>query len=287
MTKIMGVDFSGAKPETGKTWIAEGSLSDDGVLTLNSCHPIIRADLAAKLQSLKDPAVAAMDFPFSVPEVFAKFWHCKRPHLVPYKGDMTHLWDAAHKMERDPFIKFVKEEWRGEPKRTCDLGIQVFSPLRHSNHPSMLQMTIEGMLMLNDLRGKSAVRVPPLHPDPEPDTITLLEIMPGLTLRSLDLPARGYKGGQNPLKVRNKILTELPKQVRVKQLGLNLFPLSAAITLTCRANDDALDAVVAAITAALWQLNRDAFRHPESKEERQAALLEGWLYAPKDLGGNE
>ena len=292
--RIIGVDFSGAQREVGKTWVAEGSLSDGGLLTLNNSHPITRLDLTAKLKSLSVPAVVGMDFPFSVPEVFANFWHCKRPSFASNIENMARLWVAAHKMGRPAFVKFVKDKWTGEPKRVCDVeiqknlkGIQVFSPLRHSNHPSMLQMTIEGMLMLNDLRGKSAVRVPPLHPDPAPDSITLLEVMPGATLRSLNLlpDHDGYKGGKYALRKRQGILTELPNQVG--QLGLELDIPSHVLKQTCRANDDALDAVVAAITAALWQLNRDAFRHPESKEERQAALLEGWLYAPRTLGGNE
>ena len=291
--RVIGVDFSGAEPETGKTWIAEGSLSDGGFLTLTCCHPITRADLTRKLAALEEPAVVAMDFPFSVPEVFAAFWHCNRPSLVPYDGNMTHLWAAAHKMGRNAFVKFVTDEWKGEPNRFCDLEIQrklkpfsqVFSPLRHSNNPSMLQMTVEGMQMLNLLQGKSKVRIPPLHPVPEQDSITLLEIMPGATLRSFGLPYRGYKSGQNPLKNRDKILRELSQKM------ISLTPLPRLLTLTCRANEDALDAVVAVITAALWHKDRSAksfFCYPPDPGQPNygKVQLEGWLYAPKPLEGN-
>ena len=283
---IIGVDFSGAEPETGKTWIAWGELDGDGVLTIKNCQPISRATLTHKLTALENPAVVAMDFPFSVPEVFAAFWHCKRPSLVPYDGNMTHLWAASHKMGRDAFIKFVKDEWKGEPKRICDLEIQgklepfsqVQSPLRHSNIPAMLQMTFEGMQMLNLLRCKSKVRIPPLHPDPEQDSVTLLEVMPGATVRSLvgKKYRKGYKGGKEWWQNRKHILDKLP--------GCSAIELAIPDEIhgMSRANDDALDAVVAAISAALWHKDRSIFHRPEDVDglDWKTVRLEGWLYAP-------
>lgn len=268
---IIGVDFSGAEPETGKTWIAEGSLSDDGLLTLTCCHPITRADLTNKLATLRHPAVVAMDFPFSVPMKFA-------PRLSGDAQNMVDLWAKVSCTNQEVFNRlrdsFVLEGTKAPPRKYDPKGS--FSPL--SITPiNMVPMTFWGMRMLNDLYPGPAdkpIWVPPLQCPPTKPHITLLEVMPGATLRRLGLPYRGYKGGQNPLKTRDKILRELSQKV------ISLTPLPHLLTLTCRANDDALDAVVAAITAALWHTDKSLFCHPP--EQDSDVLLEGWMWNLKE-----
>ena len=46
-----------------------------------------------------------------------------------------------------------------------------------------------------------------------------------------------------------------------------------------RANEDPLDAVIAAVAAAAWALETP-FLHP-SQDEVADAQLEGWIYAPQ------
>lgn len=283
--RIIGVDFSGAEPETGKTWIAEGVLSDSGLLTMNSCHPITRSDLTDKLAALREPAVVAMDFPFSVPKKFAKFW--REHHHCSFNQCewMPDLWSAASAEKRVGFER-IAGRFEGMAFRKCDHYVPgAKSPLKAKGNPIMLSMTFQGMKMLHQLWQRSAagetrgrLRVAPLHPGSDPDAVTLLEVMPGATLRRLGLDYRGYKGGQNPLKTRDKILRELSQKM------ISLTPLPHLLTLTCRANDDALDAVIAAITAALWHENQGIFRHPAG-QELQTAQLEGWLYAPQNPAG--
>ena len=70
--EIGGVDFSGAKSDD-RTWAARGVLDRRG-LTLHECRPLRRAELAEMLASLPGGSVAALDFPFSVPQAFARFW---------------------------------------------------------------------------------------------------------------------------------------------------------------------------------------------------------------------
>lgn len=291
--RIIGVDFSGAQDEKkSATWLAQGRL-EGGVITLETCHPIIRADLTAKLQVLDEPATVAMDFPFSVPVEFANYW--QRSKVLDDGWEMPNLWAAAaHLTLRWDKFKDLQsalrlEKFKREPNRIGDPS-ESFSPL-HTTNPNMVPMTFRGMAMLHDLWGRlphGTIWVPPL-PEPPGYSITLLEVMPGATLRSLNLlPAyNGYKDGKDALENRRGILTTLPNQV--EQLGLNLDGLPDALTQTCRANDDALDAVVAAITAAIWAEFPAAFRHPPQlgHPDYQAALLEGWLYAPRILGGNE
>ena len=68
MTTIVGVDFSGAATDLN-TWFAQGRL-DDGNLVLDRVQPIRREDLYNLMLGLTAPAVAAMDFPFGLPEEF-------------------------------------------------------------------------------------------------------------------------------------------------------------------------------------------------------------------------
>lgn len=293
--RIIGVDFSGAGTDThvGKTWIARGELTGN-VLTIENCCPISRAALTRELESIKPPAVVAMDFPFSVPEDFANFWQ-QQDDILAANWEMPDLWAAAAGIDLEQF-RNLRDEFvpqRGEPRRAGDPP-ESFSCL-HDTNPDMVPMTFRGMQMLHRLWQRPEIRVPPLHPDPEQDSITLLEVMPGATLRSLDLPYKGYKNGQKADELRQKILNELPGRAGPIELDLrapvdrchqgcyaaprgeNPLPLYAI----CRHHDDALDAVVAAIAAALWAMpeTREHFISPPNPAD-PTVRREGWLYTP-------
>ena len=289
--RIIGVDFSGAQDQKkSDTWLAQGRL-EGNVLTLETCHPIIRADLTDHLAALEGPAAVGMDFPFSVPAEFAKRRLC-----YDKSWEMPDLW-AATRTKGESFKKAAKQFWKkhnGQKKqqqwllRKCDQQLFEFdpkSPLKpeKTGNPAMLPMTYQGMRLLGCLWDSSRVKVSVLPlPNPSPHglgpPLTLLEVMPGATLQSLNLlpDHDGYKGGKDALRKRQNILTALPNQV--EQLGLNLAGLPDDLTQTCRANDDALDAVVAAVTAALWCIGVPAKIDPADCPE---SLLEGWMYVPQ------
>ncbi|GIT69327.1 MAG: hypothetical protein Ct9H300mP27_04310 [Chloroflexota bacterium] len=69
---VIGVDYSGAKTDNN-TWITRGIFSEN-TLTIESCEPITRGNLTSTLGKLNLPTIASIDFPFSVPEKFSKFW---------------------------------------------------------------------------------------------------------------------------------------------------------------------------------------------------------------------
>ena len=268
--KTIGVDFSGARGDRN-TWIAEGDF-DGKCLTLRRCYAISRADLARKLLDLPSDAIAALDFPFSVPADFAGFWS-------PQSRDMPDLWRAASQIALDRFIEyrnaFVAEN--GETKRFCDkLYPECYSCL-HMGRPNMVPMTLRGMQMLHQL-WKSGCRVPPLS-NPANKGATLLESMPGAVLRALGLPFKGYKRGSDAHVLRRSILSGLCKGVSFDIAGLD------SLDDACMSNDDALDATVACICAALWAAQPALFRVPESEglnAENTSLKLEGWLYAPRN-----
>ena len=250
--EIVGVDFSGAKTDD-RTWVAQGTL-EHGSLTLQDCRPVPRASLAELLLSLPGGSVAALDFPFSVPKVFAYFWQ-------PGATSMPDLWAAASAIDLSQFLDFRDGfvARYGEPKRRCDLRFPECYSCLHKANPNMVPMTFYGMQMLGPLF-QAGCAVPPLE---APDTdrpqnkskAVLLEAMPGAALKAMNLPYKGYKKGSNALLLRQRILDGLETRSEFAIKNLRRF------RELCLGSDDALDAVV--------------------------ALLEGWLYAPVYLQSPE
>ena len=274
MTRIIGVDFSGARGDNN-TWVAKGSLKGNS-LKLESCRRIARAELTQTLADCSGPTVAALDFPFATPKAFADYW-------LPGSAVMPDLWSAAAGLEYEEFLalrdRFVG--LYGEPKRACDPP-ESYSCL-HMVNPIMVPMTFRGMQMLNRLWSGDTgnpVSVPPLpeYSCRKGDGLTeLLEVMPGAVLRRLGLPFKGYKGGARAGERRSRIVSELPD--RASPITFN-FGKFEEIALK---SHDALDSVVAAVAAALWVLDRSRFPEPPVEGEDgydPVVLLEGWLYAP-------
>jgi hypothetical protein len=294
MVRIIGVDFSGANEKrVVNTWVTEAQ-SQDHELVIEHCRPIKRDDLKTLLSCLPHSAVAAMDFPFSVPMGFANFW-------APATNDMPHLWSAAASIEYDAFERNCNEyisqasnqaNGNKHPLRIGDLYSSL--PLSVLNL-RMRRMTFYGMKLLHHLwESPSGFRVPPLYESAHKGPV-LLEVMPGAALEVLGLPFKLYKNGAKKQDNRSKILESLGSKSTMKITNLGTFKE------TYRSNDDALDSLVAAVVAALWVAKRK-FRCPScaptivtsidkkraaraSKEalgmrQEEAARLEGWIYVP-------
>ena len=275
--EILGVDFSGAAPDNN-TWVAAGTLVNGG-LELRECFPASRDLVAQVLLELPAGAVAALDFPFSVPQPFADYWR-------PGVRDMTELWTAAAAMEPAAFMKlrddFVSQH--GEPKRVIDRSHTEAYSCLHKVNPNMVPMTFRGMQMLARL-WPAGCDVPPLPPQNAGKAV-LLEVMPGAVLRSLGLPYKGYKNGVRRLELRRTILEGLSHVPPVDLPNLQEF------WEACMSSHDCLDSVVAALAAALWSIDPDLFGLPNVDGDEHDPLslpgtvlrLEGWLYAPTGVG---
>ena len=264
--EILGVDFSGAKSDHN-TWLAQGSLDEQG-LTIRQCSPVSRGELVRRLSALTRPAVASLDFPFSVPLDFAHYW-------CPDAQTMPELWAAAAMMELEQFVAlrdaFVAR-W-GEPKRQCD-RYPAYSCL-HKVNPNMVPMTFYGMQMLARL-WPAGYTVPPLE-SPAGAHVTLLEAMPGATLKALGLRCKGYKNGARAEQLRKEILDGLADRASVPIKNLEEFRGQ------CLGSHDCLDALVSAVNACLWARDRAVFQVPSdpgSDSFDPKVLMEGWLYAP-------
>ena len=287
MTTIIGVDFSGAEKE-GKTWAAQGQLSEDSILTLDPPQRIQRENLYKLVVELPPPAVVATDFPFGVPAAFAKYI-CGG--VQP--SELPDVWRRVAAMDKDEFVAarnaFVADnshesnlsKWccEGEPIRVCDARYpESFSPIHiKGKNVNMVPMTYEGNRLLHRWYQNDPKRwyVPPL---PLPDgaggeRVTLLEVMPGMLLKEMNLPFKGFKNGQHFLELRTIICDGLEKASGVRLPNLGQFRKD------CLANDDCLDAVVAAVGAAMWAQDAGQFRHPD-KGDLDKARLEGCIFAP-------
>ncbi len=270
------MDFSGAKSDK-HTWMARG-LFDGVALVLNECRPVSRAELENTLSAVAMPCVAALDFPFSVPRSFAERW-------LPSARAMPELWEAVAGLELGDFVR-LRDEFvalYGEPKRLCDTYYPESYSCLHKANPNMVPMTFYGMRMLHRL-WRLGCDVPPLPArnagrplDSTGSPQVLLEAMPGAALKALGLPYKGYKNGANAASLRRRILDGLSPSSSIAVRGLDRFES------LCLATHDCLDAVVAAVVAALWAKSPRLFRLPTQEELRAQngrALIEGWLYAP-------
>ena len=282
---IVGVDFSGAKADNA-TWVTLARL--DGLsLRILSSRSSTRAELADLLASLPDETVAALDFPYSVPQQFADFW-------VPQATEMPALWQEAANMDFEDFLELRDEfcSQNGEPLRRGDLYFPECYSCLHKFNPNMVPMTFRGMQMLHRLWNEGC-RVPPLDDSGRTGPL-LLESMPGAVINSFGLPHKGYKNGARRQELRQQILDNLSQRSGVALENLGEFRDQYLESHDC------LDSLVAAIAAALWSSDPVRFRRPGDKDgnpaphsrrsaspevmamsELSAARLEGWIYAPK------
>ena len=297
---IVGVDFSGARDD-GKTWITQGFIETEdsfdlkkGSALLLSCEPVPRQELIERLKSLPEDAVAALDFPFSVPIEFSEFLGCPN-------SEMPELWRSVSAMGREGFVArrdaFVRD--KGEPLRAGDLHVPGCYSCLHKANPNMVPMTFHGMEMLHTLWNQTNCQIPPLK-EYKRNATTLVEAMPGAALRAFQLPDKGYKRGQTAFEDRRKILRGLRRVSDVKVVNLPDFHEHSMFS------DDALDSIVAAVVAALWVTDEsdtafirpskqrkvaDAFAEYKGKRkispgvghltEEEAARKEGWIYVPR------
>ena len=267
MTTSIGVDFSGAKNE-GKTWVAFARLEHGTDLLFDRVQPFRRDDLYDYLATdVATPAVVALDFPFSLPAPFLN-------SLKICADRMDDVWPVTHRMSLEAYRDQCKNHGT-HPMRTADDCHPVSLSALNTR---LVPMTYYGMQMLHKLATTRPKRwwIPPLNCGTAPDDrISLLEVMPGAFLSSIGLDYMTVKRYKSNLDVRDDVIRALTAYTRKAMATTNLEQYRPG----CRANDDCLDAVVAAVAAAVWAQDCSRFRHP-TDAERAKAQLEGWIYAP-------
>lgn len=279
---VAGVDFSGAKETPNNTWLAVGAMGTMG-LEISDIRKVGSHKIAQELTGYQNLSAVGMDFPFSLPMEFLNF-------MAEKVGDAEYQsWQqVAERLIFTSFDDFIAQiiEFKKEPKRMADkaIGRTAQSPL-HRGNPSMVQMTYQGMKMLAALNPTSFTVLP--FQDLGEGRCAVLEVYPRETLFALGLPDSGYKSKEK--KDRDKVvqqrreiiknLVEIRERKGASHKDCPRLSLSPKLEHVAAESDDALDAVIACYTAALWLVAPALFRDPLSMDQIEI-LLEGWIYSP-------
>lgn len=110
-------------------------------------------------------------------------------------------------------------------------------------------------------------------PAPRDGSGPLVETYPAAALKAWDIESNGYKDRRDPDKaqrVRGKVVDAI-KDAVAAWLDLEL------VRARCITSDHVLDALVCALIAIA---TKTGATHVPSKDQRQAALTEGWIHVP-------
>ena len=261
MTRILGVDFSGASDAGRKIWVAEGQLDRNGALELLTCVAAVDLPGGGKSPAEAVPALArhiaglgaarvGCDFPFSLPRdlVGARSW---RSFAVRY---------AAEFVDADTFRSLMRTRHNAaEHKRMTD---RIAKTPFNSYNLRLYRQTWWGISgVLHPLVASRAASVRPQQ-KLLPGKPTLIEVCAACTLKSIDLYPP-YKGKEpTHRKARQCILDHLV------DCGALLAPArTMRRILLDNEGGDALDAVIGAVATARADLAKqpDAFQRLEGR----------------------
>ena len=251
MTRILGVDFSGASDAGRKIWIAEGSQDGNGAFELSSCIPAIDLPGGGKPPAEAVPALArhiaalgearvGCDFPFSLPRdlVGARTW---RSFAIRYAADFV---------DADAFRSLMRTRHNAaEHKRMTD---RIAKTPFNSYNLRLYRQTWWGISGL--LRPLIARRVATVRPQQKlaPGKPALIEVCAACTLKSIDLYP-SYKGkALSHRRARKRILDGLIERGALVAPNRRMRAL-----LLDNEGGDALDAVIGAVATARADLTQE------------------------------
>ena len=262
MTRLLGIDFSGAKDAGRKIWIAEGRKSE-GPLFIDFCRPACdlpgkAADPAQALSALarhiiaEPNTIAGCDFPFSLPRQLIKTrdW---RSFALAFKRrfkDAQTFHDLCHKATGGVEVKRRTDKADKTPFNSFNLRLyrQTWWGIAHFLAPLVAD---DAIVVRPQMEFKSRRPI-------------LVEVCAASSLIRLDCYP-SYKGRlARHRRARSEILDRL--------IALSLLaPPTRALRrlLLDNAGGDALDAIIGAIA-----VNKAKFDHPTDAIDR----IEGKVY---------
>ncbi|HJT14593.1 MAG TPA: hypothetical protein VJ790_18370 [Dongiaceae bacterium] len=261
MTRILGVDFSGASDAGRKIWVAEGRQDATGAFALATCVAAVDLPGGGRTPAEAVPALArhiaalgearvGCDFPFSLPRdlVTARSW---RSFALRY---------AAEFADADSFRSIMRSRHNAiEHKRMTD---RIAGTPFNSYNLRLYRQTwwgITGVVGPLVRAGRAIVRPQQKLHAGKP---TLIEVCAACTLKSIDLypPYKGKEAIHR--KARQRILDHL-----IDRGALAAPARSMRRLLLDNEGGDALDAVIGAVAAARADLAKepDAFQRLEGR----------------------
>jgi len=261
VTRILGVDFSGASDAGRKIWVAEGRTTDTGALELVICIPAMdlpgggvrpeQAVAALARHILRDPAtLAGCDFPFSLPRdlVTARTW---KSFALRY---------AAEFVDAESFRSIMRSRHNAiEHKRMTD---RIAGTPFNSYNLRLYRQTWWGITgLLNPLvrSGRAIVRPQQKLSAGKP---TLIEVCAACTLKSIKLypPYKGREAAHR--RARRKIVDGLIERGALAAPRRRMRSL-----LLDNEGGDALDAVIGAVATGRADLAKepDAYQRLEGR----------------------
>ena len=255
MTRILGVDFSGASDAGRKIWIAEGRLSTSGALELMTCVAAVDLPGGGKAPAEAVPALArhiaglgaarvGCDFPFGLPRalVTTRTW---KSFALRY---------AAEFADADTFRGIMRARHDAlEHKRMTDVTAK--TPF-NSYNLRLYRQTWWGITGLLGPLVRSAAAI--IRPQQKlvKDKPVLIEVCAACTLKSIDLYPP-YKGpGAKQRRARKQIL-----ETFIDRRWLAAPERRLRMLLLDNEGGDALDAVIGAVATAHADLTKEADAH--------------------------
>ena len=267
ISRIYGVDFSGAKDAGRHIWITEGIVKD-GSLHIVRCErcedlPHSSKELEPCLEALKEfiascnGSAVGLDFPFGLPKELVK------------ENTWQDFVKAFPKKYRDPdtFRNTCLTAASGKELKRCT-DREAKTPFCCYNLRLYKQTYYGISRLLAPLVEENRVRVLPTQ-DPEPDKPWVLEICPASALKRLDLYKTYKKNTEEQREARSHILSELELRGQLKFTDESLRN-----KVLSDSGGDALDSVIAAFTTF------KVVQNPESviPEKQSDYMLEGYVY---------
>jgi hypothetical protein len=255
VTRVLGVDFSGASDAGRKIWIAEGRRDDRGALEILSCVAAIDLPGGGKAPGEAVPALArhiaglgearvGCDFPFSLSRdlVKARSW---RSFALRYAADFA---------DADTFRGLMRaQQDTVEHKRMTD---RIARTPFNAYNLRLYRQTWWGIAGV--LRPLVAARAATIRPQQKlsPGKPVLIEVCAACTLKAIDLYP-SYKGrGDSPRKARRRILEGLIERGALATPARRMRSL-----LLDNEGGDALDAVIGAIATGQADLSQEPDAH--------------------------
>lgn len=280
-----GLAFEHRNSEFNTVWLCVASHGSLGIEVVY-LEQLEQRNLSNLL--LAFPAVAvAMCFPFSLPAQFLNYWSVKTGR------DQPQSWEGAVAMMiGTTFERFsaLARDFAQQPPRLTESQskLRLHSPL-YSGGPNLLRCCFQGIRILASL-DPAKFSILPFENQTEGRTV-LFETFPVACLQSLGFSVSAYRSAakREPEKVvhaREQQFNELLSFRDKPDRQLALLPRLTAqkkIALPVHSSPDALDAVIAAYTSALFASRPEFFEGPFQSADTRV-LVEGWSYIPSKFG---